>query len=176
VATKRDKALHAAVEAHREPLTKVVRSLLRDQVEVDDVIQETFEEFVEAYDLGLQIERLGAWLVTVAKNKVLDRFRRAKTRTEHEEEVKVDESTRQAEQATPASRWAQTWLREEILDALDALPAAQRAVFVAHELEGKSFKAIQAETGVPLGTLLARKKYAVDALRDHLQEIYDDLE
>jgi RNA polymerase sigma factor (sigma-70 family) len=65
-------------------------------------------------------------------------------------------------------------LLDELELAIDELPEEQREVFVAHELEGRSFKEMSAETGVSVNTLLSRKRYAVRHLRERLQSVYDD--
>ena len=170
VARRRERniALQETVEQHGGRLRSVIRGLIRDRDEAEDVLQDVFEEYIEAYDLGLAVERAGAWLAAVARNKVLDRFRRKKTRTAYEAEV------RHTETESVEDDEMRSWLRDEIVEALEMLPREQREAFVMYELEGKSFKEIAAETGVPVGTLLARKKYAVDFLREHLKEIYDD--
>jgi RNA polymerase sigma factor (sigma-70 family) len=165
---KREEALNEAVAIHRGPLISVIRGLVRDQVEAEDILQDVFEEFIAAYDLGASIERLGAWLVTVARNKILDRFRRKKTRAVYEESL-----TPQVEAPDDGTR---AWIRRELVAALELLPPEQKEVFVMHELEGLSFNEIAAKTRVPLNTLLSRKKYAVDFLRNYLKEVYDELE
>lgn len=166
---KRDKALQEAVEDHSARLTSIIRGMVRDQVEAEDVLQEVFTEFIEAYDIGFAFEKIGAWLVTVAKNKVLDRFRRKKTRSEY-----IDNQSQIEPEA--ADELNRILIRNEILAGLELLPPEQRQVFIMYELEGKSFKEIASETKVPIGTLLARKKYAVDFLRDYLKETYDEYE
>jgi RNA polymerase sigma factor (sigma-70 family) len=167
--SERDKRLREVIEIQRPRLTSVIRRLVRDQFEAEDVAQEVFEELVNEYDLGVTIEKVSAWLVTVAKHKIFDRFRKKRTSQAYRESLQHQTPESGTDAATRAS------LRQAIADALELLPPEQRDVFVKHELEGKSFKEIAAETHTPMGTLLARKKYAVDFLRDYLKEIYDDL-
>ncbi|HTL12634.1 MAG TPA: RNA polymerase sigma factor [Bdellovibrionota bacterium] len=174
---KRDEALTAAVEIHGERLLSVIQRRVRDRAEADDIYQEVFEEFVEAYDLGVVIETLGAWLARVAQNKILDRFRRRKTRKAHRDAVVAEAGSAEPTSAErPDEDLTRRLLRSEIAEALDMLPKEQREVFVKHELEGKSFEEIARETGVKVNTLLSRKRYAVNFLREHLKEIYDGLE
>jgi RNA polymerase sigma factor (sigma-70 family) len=167
---KRDEALTSAVQAHGGQVLSVIRRKLQDEVEAEDVFQEVLEEFMTSYDVGLVVESVGAWLVRVAQNKVIDRFRRRKT----ESTYRAAKESEPVE--TSGDEWTSQWLREEMADALDLLPEEQRTVFVKHELEGKSFEEIAAETGTNINTLLARKRYAVLFLREHLKEIYDELE
>lgn len=162
------------VEEHRERLTAVVGSWVRDRAETEDVLQDVFAEFLEAYDLGQAIESAGAWLMRVARNKVTDRFRRRRTRDEHRQlvqSVKDDVSP-----VTPEDDWRRERFRDEILSALETLPVDQADVFVMHELEGLSFEEISRRTGTGVNTLLSRKRAAVLALRELLKEIFDELE
>jgi RNA polymerase sigma factor (sigma-70 family) len=147
--------------------------MIGDQAEAEDIAQDVFAEFVEAYDLGVAIETIGAWMIRVARNKVLDRFRRRKTQEEYR--LQTESSTEDEEAADPGNDWLRESLRKGIIAALEELPPEQRDVFIRNELEGKSFEEIAAETGVGVNTLLARKRYAILALREHLKEIYDEL-
>lgn len=172
----RERALAQAVEDHGDRLLSLIGGRLRDRVEAEDVLQEVFAEFLEAYDVGTAIESLGGWLVRVAQNKVWDRFRRRKTERSYRERI-VAESDGPPEAAdAPDEEWTRNWLRAEILDAIEMLAPDQYDVFVRHELEGQSFEEISAATGVGVNTLLSRKRSAVLFLREHLKEVYDELE
>lgn len=175
MAEKRRIELTEVVQGERTKLRKVIGKRVQDRAEAEDILQEVFEEFVEAYDLGQAFEALGAWLVRVAQNKILDRFRRQKTRADHRRATLEISEGVEASAATPEYERVRGWLRAEIVDALEQLPAEQRDVFVKHELEGKSFEEIARETGVSINTLLSRKRYAVRFLRNHLKEVYDGL-
>lgn len=165
-----DRTLTESVEAHRGRLSSLIRSMVRDDDEADDILQDVFEEFVEAYQLGSAIETIGGWLARVARNKVIDRFRRKKVHREYE--FLVQSHSQPPTTGAPLSQP----LLQTIGEALERLSPEQRDVFVKHELEGKSFEEIAAETGVALNTLLSRKRYAVRALRGYLKEVYDELE
>jgi RNA polymerase sigma factor (sigma-70 family) len=171
---QRERELRQAVEAHRPRLLSVIGRRIQNEADAEDVFQDVVEEYVEAYDLGYAIESLSSWLVRVAQNKILDRFRRKRT---------VSENARETEQAFdpapsrgPEGEWTDKWIREEIAEALAALPEEQREVFVLNELEGLSFEKISEMTGVGVNTLLSRKRYAIKFLREYLQETYDELE
>lgn len=169
----RELAASEVAQVHRGRLIAVIRRLISDQAEVEDVLQDVYVEFMQAYDLETAFETLGAWLVRVARNKVLDRLRRRKVRDEHA----VREGLESGEEAlNEGNAWMQDWIRDELVDALAELPIEQREVFVKHELEGKSFEEIARETGANVNTLLSRKRYAVLALRESLKEVYDELE
>jgi len=173
---EREQALTALIESHRTRLLSIIRKRIRDQVEAEDVLQDVFAEFVEVYDLGQAIEVLGAWLVRVAQNKILDRFRRRTTQSNYEASVRAATNAEQTSVSRPDDEWMHAWLRAEIVNALEMLPREQRDVFVKHELEGRTFAEMAAETGVSMNTLLSRKRYAVRFLRNQLKEIYDELE
>lgn len=149
-----------------------IRQRVNDAAETEDVLQDVYEEYVQATDLGVVIESVGGWLTKVAQNKILDRFRKKKSQQNY---LKTQE-LEQTSSVSPEDEWTASWIREAILAALEKLPSEQRDVFVWHELEGKSFEEISAETGVNINTLLARKRYAVQFLREELKEIYDELE
>lgn len=166
----------AEAEGHREKLRAVIGKRIRDQAEAEDVLQDVFVEFLEANDLGLAIETLGAWLVQVAKNKIVDRFRRKQTRDEHAAREREAEPAETPSADRPDDEWVRKVYRAEIVEGLAMLPEKQRAVFVMHELEGKSFEEIAEATGENVNTLLSRKRQAVLFLRNHLQEVYDELE
>jgi RNA polymerase sigma factor (sigma-70 family) len=163
----REAALHDAIDGHEKRLLAFIGRRIRDEVEAKDISQEVFVEFLAAYDVGVAIESLGAWLVRVAQNKIIDRFRRKKTEAEYREEAL------EIEEQIAANDFE---VREAILAALGSLPQEQRDVFMKHELEGKSFEEIAKESGENINTLLSRKRYAVLTLRELLKEVYDELE
>jgi len=175
-ASKRQQTLIELVEKHRVRLLGIIRERMQDQIEAEDVLHDVFIEFVEAYDLGYAIETVSAWLVRVAKNKIVDRFRRRKTQAEYRNAVLATGERGENLPSRPDEEWMRSWLRNRIADALELLPPQQRDVFVKHELEGKTFAEIAAESGAGVNTLLSRKRYAVLFLRNQLKEIYDELE
>jgi RNA polymerase sigma factor (sigma-70 family) len=124
---------------------------------------------VEANHLLVPIEHVTGWLFRVARNRITDLFRRKTP------EGLDDSAVLPSPDAGPDAVYARRVLLEELELAIEELPAEQRAVFVAHELEGRSFKEMAAETGVSVNTLLSRKRYAVRHLRERLQDIYDDV-
>lgn len=170
----RDREVAELVKNQRGRLLSFINRQVRDRFEAEDVFQDVITEYLEAYDLGEAIESLSSWLVRVAQNKIVDRFRRKKIRTDYQESLIEQPSEDSGER--PDDEWERAWLRTEILEGLSLLPDDQREVFVKHELEGKSFEEISTETGVGVSTLLSRKRYAVLFLREYLKEIYDEYE
>ena len=150
--------------------------------EVEDILQEVFYELVVAYRMMQPLEQAGAWLFRVARNRMIDLFRRKKPAASTSdpvsgygnEEPLLLEELLPSPDAGPEAAYAHSVLLEEIEAALGELPAEQRAVFIAHEIEGRSFKELAAESGTSVNTLLSRKHYAVLHLRERLAAIYDE--
>jgi RNA polymerase sigma factor (sigma-70 family) len=178
--TEQDRRISEAVAREQHRLRGFLRKRLGDPGDVEDVLQDVFYELVEAYRLAQPIEQIGAWMFRVARNRITDLFRRrqheprsAGTRVESDELPRLEDLLA-APGGGPEADYARGVLLAELEAALDELPAEQREVFLAHEIEGRSFKQIAAETGVGVNTLLSRKHYAVLHLRRRLQSIYDD--
>jgi RNA polymerase sigma factor (sigma-70 family) len=173
-----------AVARERQRLRNFIRRRVIDQDEADDILQDVFEELVEAWRLPDPIEQIGAWLFRVARNRIIDRFRKKKEAPLAADAADVDDAdgeyrldlTLPSADAGPEAAYARAALIDALRAALDALPANQREVFIAHELDGRNFKEMSAATGVGVNTLLARKRYAVLHLRERLRTSYDGLE
>jgi RNA polymerase sigma factor (sigma-70 family) len=168
-----------AREQHR--LRNFIRKRVVDIDDADDILQDVFYELVEATRLMKPIEHVSAWLFRVARNRITDLFRKKKAHGSTEgsaaiigEETLPFEDLLPSPDAGPEAAYTRQVLLEEIEAALDELPDDQRNVFVAHEIEGRSFKELAAETGLRVNTLIARKHYAVIRLRRRLQAIYDE--
>jgi RNA polymerase sigma factor (sigma-70 family) len=179
----RDSAITATVLRERRRLSNFIRRSVRDRTDAEDILQDVFYEFVEAYRLPEPIEQASAWLFRVARNRIVDRFRKKKEQPlgEMGGDIDDDENDYRLDLALPApdgpeALYARRVLLEALQQALDELPQAQREVFVAHEIEGCSFKELALRTGAPVNTLLARKRYAVLQLRERLQAVYDELD
>jgi RNA polymerase sigma factor (sigma-70 family) len=177
--TDQDSEISAVVVRERSRLGNFIRKRVGDPTEAEDILQDVFYEFVEEYRLPESIEQASAWLFKVARNRIIDRFRKKKEvslgETGDEEEYRLDLALPSPD-AGPEAEYARAVLLDALREALDELPAAQREVFVEHELEGRSFKEMAAHSGVAVNTLLARKRYAVMHLRERLQTAYDELE
>jgi len=152
-----------------------------DPRDAEDILQDVFSALVEANRLLMPIDHVTGWLFRVARNRITDLFRKKLPEsfsetaiTDGDEEGLRFEDLLPSPDAGPEALYARTAFLEELELALDELPKEQREVFMAHELEGRSFKEIAAETGVSVNTLLSRKRYAVLHLRERLQDIYDD--
>lgn len=176
---EQDKRIAETVSRERGRLGNFIRRRVPDASEAEDILQDVFYEFVEVYRLPEPIEQAGAWLFRVARNRIIDRFRKKKEQAlpeisgDADEGAWLDEVLPSAD-AGPEAAYARQVLLEELYSALDELPEDQRAVFIAHELDGRSFKELAADSGVGMNTLLARKRYAVMHLRARLQTIYDE--
>ena len=178
---EQDRLVSQAVERDQPRLRSFIRRHVADSGEAEDILQEVFYELVEAYRLMKPVEHVTAWLFRVARNRMVDLFRRKKPDSLNspapgEESDDTLEDLLPSADAGPEAVYARSLLLEALEEALDDLPAAQREVFLAHEVMGRSFKEIAAETGVSVNTLLSRKRYAVLYLRERLQSIYNDYE
>jgi RNA polymerase sigma factor (sigma-70 family) len=178
---EQDRQISETVERERSRLRNFVRRRVADPSDVEDILQDVFFEFVEAYRLMKPIEQAGAWLFRVARNRIIDRFRKKQPEllqdlsgASDDGEMLSIEELLPSPDAGPEAAYARGVLLEELEAALDELPDEQRELFIAHEIEGRSFKELSAETGVGVNTLLSRKRYAVLHLRSRLQSVYDE--
>jgi RNA polymerase sigma factor (sigma-70 family) len=176
---EQDRRIAEAVARDEGRLRRFIRRRVVSEGDVEDILQDVFYELVEAYRLMKPIEQVSGWLFRVAANRITDLFRKKKPES-FPVEIADDGDTLAFEDllpspdAGPEAAYANGLLLEELAAALDELPDEQRDVFVAHELEGRSFKELAAESGSSVNTLLSRKHYAVLHLRRRLQSIYDE--
>jgi len=178
---EQDQLISQAMERDEPRLRNFIRKHVADTGDAEDILQEVFYELLEAYRLMKPVEHVTAWLFRVARNRMIDLFRKNRpdslndpvSSAEDGDTLLLEDLLPSAE-AGPDALYARNLLLEALEDAIEELPEAQREVFVAHELTGLSFKEISAETGVSVATLLSRKHYAVLHLRRRLQSIYDD--
>ncbi|MRW88047.1 sigma-70 family RNA polymerase sigma factor [Pseudoduganella sp. FT26W] len=179
--TEQDQAITATVLRERSRLWNFIRRRVADQTDADDILQDVFYEFTQAYHLPEPIEQVSAWLFRVARNRIIDRFRKKKEVAlddlggggGDEDDCRLDLMLPSPD-AGPEAAYTRAMLLQELQLALEELPANQRDVFIAHELEGVSFKEMAEQTGVSINTLLARKRYAVLYLRQRLQALYEE--
>lgn len=173
-----DEQLAEVVGRERARLRRFIDRRVRDSQDAENIVQDVFRKLVEANRLLMPIDHVTGWLFQVARNAIVDFFRK---RTRERIDLDADGDLVPLEDLLPAADdgpealYARQVLLDEIAVAIDELPADQRAVFVAHELEGRSFRELAAETGVSVNTLLSRKHYAVRRLRHRLQCFYDEL-
>jgi len=178
---EQDRKISEIVAEERSRLRNFIRRRVPDPRDAEDILQEVFYELVEANRLLMPIEHVTGWLFRVARNRITDLFRKKKPETFSDAAVEYEngdvlkiEDLLPSPDAGPEALYARHVLLEELELALDELPDEQREVFIAHELEGRSFKEMAAEAGVSVNTLLSRKRYAVLHLRERLQSIYDE--
>ena len=172
------------VQENGKKLLEFIRHRVREPEEAEDIFQDVMIELTRSYRLMQPIEKMAAWLYKVARNKIIDNYRKKKPtrlddqlvfRKSNESEHLYLQDLLQSSSQSPDSDFDQALIFEAIQLALSELPAEQREVFIQHELEGKSFKEMTEETGLSTNTLLSRKRYAVLALRNKLQFLYDEL-
>src|SRR5262245_33847376 len=176
---EQDRRISEVVEREQSRLRNFIRRRVPDPLDAEDILQEVFYELAEATRLLMPIEHVTGWLFRVARNRIIDLFRKKKMEGlsdavagDEDDELLLDDLLPSPD-AGPEAHHARSVLLEELELAIEELPDEQREVFVAHELEGKSFKEMAAETGVSVNTLLSRKRYAVLRLRERLRGVYD---
>lgn len=178
---EQDREIVETVERQRSRLRNFIRRNVADRADVEDILQDVFLELVEAYRLMKPVEQAGGWLFRVARNKIIDRFRKKRPErladlppsSDEDGTLSIDEFL-PSKDAGPDAAYVRSVLLAAMEDALDELPAEQRQAFIANEIEGRSFKEMAAETGVSMNTLLSRKRYAVLHLRERLQSVYEE--
>ncbi|MEK6651063.1 MAG: RNA polymerase sigma factor [Bacteroidota bacterium] len=178
---QRDNALTRTVHQERKRLSDFIRRRVGNEADAEDILQDVLTQLVSSYSVTEPIEQVTAWLFRVARNRIIDWYRRKRPESlpaasnNANAPLNLEDILFDPRQ-NPDRVYARSMVWTELADALDDLPEDQRQVFVWHELEGKSFKEMSEETGVPLNTLLSRKRYAVLHLRDRLQELYTELD
>jgi len=166
---EQDRRIAEVVDREESRLRNFIRRRVRDRRDAEDILQDVFAELVEANRMLMPIDHVTGWLFRVARNRITDLFRKKKPEALDFEELLPSPD------AGPEAKFARTVLIDELELAIAELPEEQRVVFVAHEIDGRSFKEIAKDTGVNVNTLLSRKRYAVLHLRERLQAIYDEL-
>jgi RNA polymerase sigma factor (sigma-70 family) len=179
--TEQDRQISAVIAEQGSRLRNFIRRRVPDPSDVEDILQEVFYELVEANRLLMPIEHVTGWLFRVARNRITDLFRKKKPESFSDAAVEGEEGELlriedllPSPDAGPEALYVRNVLLEELEIALGELPDEQREVFVAHELDGRSFKELSAESGVGVNTLLSRKRHAVLQLRERLQSIHDE--
>jgi len=178
---EQDEQISEVIEEVRFRLRNFIRKRVPNEADVEELLQDVFYELVRANRLLMPIEYVTGWLYRVERNRITDLFRKKKPENfsdaagvDEDGELLQIEDLLPSPEAGPEALYLRSVLLDELELALAELPAEQRAVFVAHEMEGRSFKELAAESGLSVNTLLSRKRYAVLHLRDRLQCIYDE--
>jgi RNA polymerase sigma factor (sigma-70 family) len=179
---EQDSRIDDAVRRDRARLRNFIRRRVTDDADAEEILQEVFYELVETYRLMKPIEQVSAWLFRVARNRITDLFRKKKPLAFSDVPVDVSEDGEAlhledllpSPDAGPDAAYARSVLIEELDAALEELPAEQREAFVAHEIEGRSFKELAAQTGLSVNALVLRKHYAVQHLRERLAAIHNE--
>ena len=181
MALEPDQRISEVVAREQSRLRNFIRRRVLDPRDAEDILQDVFYALVEANRLLMPIEHVTGWLFRVARNRITDLFRKKRPESfseaavaDEDDELLRLEDLLPSPAAGPEALYARNVLLAELELALDELPEEQREVFIAHELEGRSFKEMAAATGVSINTLLSRKRYAVLHLRERLQTIYDE--
>ena len=177
-----DRRIADVVSREQSRLRNFIRRRVADPRDVEDILQDVFSELVEANRMLMPIDHVTGWLFQVARNRITDLFRKKQPErfsdvaiANADDDLLLFEDLLPSSDTGPDAAYARSVLLDELEDALDELPPDQRDAFIAHEIDGVSFKELSARTGVSVNTLLSRKRYAVMHLRRRLQDVYDDL-
>jgi RNA polymerase sigma factor (sigma-70 family) len=178
---EQDRRIVEVVDREQSRLRNFIRRRVPDRRDAEDILQDVFAELVEANRMLMPIDHVTGWLFRVARNRIIDLFRKKRPEAlddgaivDGEEELRLEELL-PSPAAGPDAEFARSVLLDEMEMALAELPDEQRDVFVAHEIDGRSFREIAEATGVNVNTLLSRKRYAVLHLRERLQAIHDEM-
>jgi len=176
---EQNRSIAGVIQREGRRLFRFIRRRVRDQADAEDILQEVFYELTEAYRLMKPIEEAGAWLFRVARNRIVDSFRKKKPESfgdlaGSDENGVGFEDLLPSPDAGPEAEYIRGVFLDELAAALEELPEEQREVFVAHEIEGRSYQEIAEKTGVGVNTLLSRKRYAILHLRRRLAEIHEE--
>ena len=178
---EQNRRISEVIQRERRRLFLFIRKRVDDEGDAEDILQDVFYELIEAYRLMKPIEQVGSWLYRVARNRIIDLFRKRRPETFAEipldrdaDETLLLEDLLPSPDAGPDALYARSVLLDELDAALQELPEEQREIFVAHEMDGRSFKQLADESGLSINTLLSRKRYATLHLRRRLQAIYDE--
>jgi RNA polymerase sigma factor (sigma-70 family) len=181
--SEQDRLFSEAMERDRPRLRSFIRRYAGNTGETEDILQDVFYELLEAYRMMKPIEHVSGWLFRVARNRIVDLFRRRRTDSlndpasiEGEDRSLTLEDLLPSAEDGPEAAYARRIMLEALEQAIEELPAEQREIFIENEIIGTSFKDYAAKTGISINTLLSRKRYAVQHLRRRLQSFYDDLE
>lgn len=183
-----DLAMHTKEQTfirEKDRLLSFIRNRVSTSEEAEDILQDVFYQFVAGFDTIESLDRVTSWLFSVARNKIIDRYRREGNRprrADFDAYTSADEESPLTLQeilpdlgTSPEDQHFKEVIWDAIMEALDDLPEEQREIFVQNEMEERGFREIAEETGVSINTLLSRKRYAVLALRKRLQRLYDEL-
>jgi RNA polymerase sigma factor (sigma-70 family) len=180
MALEADERISEVFKREQSRLRSFIRRRVPDPSDAEDILQDVFSKLVEANRMLMPIDHVTGWLFRAARNRIIDLFRRKRPEGFGDADADEDGEPRSLEELLPApdagpeALYARSVLLDELELAVAELPPEQREVFVAHELEGRSFKEMAAATGVSVNTLLSRKRYAVLRLRERLQSVYDE--
>lgn len=182
--TSREHIIDKTIEKNRSPLLGFIRKRIPVSEDAEDVLQDVFYQFITGYDEIKSIDKITSWLYTVARNKIIDLLRKKKREPlesiktpisgEGEDELTFEDILPSTENL-PDTEYMRAAIMEELEDVLDELPEEQQEAFIQNELEGKSFKEISEQTGVPINTLASRKRRAVLYLRERLKSLFNEI-
>lgn len=183
MSAERKVIVEQTVAAERNKLFNFIKKRVSDPGDAEDILQDVFYQLWQGYDTIENVERITSWMFRVARNKIIDRYRKLKPVSFSEiERVRADDDVPLLladiigdTSSSPDDVYTRELIWESIEEVLAEMPKNQRQVFVWHELEDLSFREMSERTGDSINTLLSRKRYAVNYLRKRLQNLYNEI-
>lgn len=177
---KESEKIGTVYKHERSRLLGYIRKRISNSIEAEDILQDVFYQLTIGFRDIRRVENLTAWIYTVADNRIVDLFRRKRpvgvsygSNVTNDEDGPLSlEDILPSLGPAPEDEEIREMIWETIESTLAELPEEQRSVFIANEFEEQSFKEISEKTGVLVNTLISRKRYAVLALRENLNELY----
>jgi RNA polymerase sigma factor (sigma-70 family) len=168
-----------SIASYGKDLLSFIRKRVRNDADAEDILQDVWYQFSTWVNVA-PIEQTGAWLYKVARNRIIDKQRKKSEELIDHPGMAQDEDDSllnllPIETATPETEYFKSLFWEQLVLALDELPAEQKEVFVWQELEGIPFEELAKRTGEKVQTLVSRKRYAVLHLRKRLKQLYYEL-
>lgn len=168
------------IKKYSKQLFGFIRQRVSSDEDAEDILQDVWYQLSRQPEVEA-IEQVGSWLYRVARNRIVDTYRKQRPETledygyEDEDGEIVFKDLLLADDGTPESDYLRELFWQQLMEALDELPENQRQVFVWNELEDETFQEIADRTGENIKTLISRKRYAVQHLRKRLAGLYQDL-
>ena len=175
------RAFEVLLTRHRKPIYNFILRFVGIPAQAEDLLQETFLRVIKGAESYERQAKFTTWLYTIARNLCVDASRRGKHRkaSSLDAPTDIEEGTGAlldvvADSGAAVDRKViNKQAGQQIQAAIDALVDEQREVFVMRELLDMPFKEIAEIVGCPENTVKSRMRYALEKLREALDEYRD---
>jgi RNA polymerase sigma factor (sigma-70 family) len=179
MADSKANSITAVVKEYSRRLLGFIRRRVTNEADAEDILQDVFYQMLGNKE---PIDQVASWLFTVARNKIIDNKRKKQPlptdflfSDTDEDDMRGWMSMLMDNSSNPETVYLRNLVQETLNEALKELPEDQKQAFVLNELDGIPFKQISEETGIPVNTLISRKRYAVIYLREKLAVLHEAL-